>query len=345
MNHKSIHDQELLYVTRQLYYFTMAKYPIIDSIIRLSKNEITKKTRWGLIKIYSDLRKGKSLKEAFRLQAHIFGNKFVQLIEIGEKSGYLENILGVYVNQLEQNISLKKQLKSAIIYPAITLTCAFIVLVFMLMVVVPTFEDLFVNHNLSLPPSTVILLNLSKALKNNSIIIFVSVLIFGLLTYYVFGKMKDRFLLHKYIPFVRHYYTLGSNIQVLMNLNIMLLCGFSLTRALDFTSKFAPTIQYKRRIFQLVQNLKKGEKFSEIIMRNGLLGKEYDPLLAFGESSNKLTEIIRIIIGDIEGKINRETKTFLSLIEPLLIVLIGIFIASILFALYTPMFEIMELSL
>ncbi len=303
----------------------------------------TKKLKKVYGSIYEDLIKGVTLSEAFERTGKFDAFEVVS-IEIGEGTGLLGEVFSKLSKSMERSLELKRQIISVATYPLFLLIITSGILVFMLYAVVPTFEDLYARFDTELPEITKVVLQLSELVSLPSILISIIITISSVSVIYKqketlwFRRLLSRSI--KAIPVLGKLYEETINAQYFAYFSLMINSGIPLNSALEYLSGITDHFPLKEDTIELKKMVEAGESLSQSMMRFKSFDSYTAALVELGEQSNSLGKVFDNISEQYQSKSSFSLKTFGSLIEPVMIVLIAGVIATVLLAMYLPIFKL-----
>lgn len=313
----------------------------LQNIIEQTENLYLKK---AIIQIRSDILEGDSLSKAVRKHPQIFPEIYPNLIEVGEQTGTYERSLLRLADLEEANIKLKNKVITALFYPVIMLFFLGGIMIFLLSVVIPQIQEMFIQLNVELPLITKIVIGVSNLFISWRILLIIPVF---LIIYYYFskwyntkeGRMKIEAFLLK-IPL------LGSLLRKVIlarfsrNLGVMLENKVSLITALNIVSKIVNHKIFEQEILKATERIKEGNKISEAFSDSMILTYMIKGMLSAGESSDSLANMVLKIADILDEEVDSTIQRFSTLIEPAMIVLMGGMIAIIMSAILLPIYNL-----
>jgi type IV pilus assembly protein PilC len=293
--------------------------------------------------VKSGVESGQGLAESFRAEEQIFDAITLNLIEAGESSGRLDEILLKLATELEEKKSLGSKLKSALIYPAIILAVIVAVIVLLMFVLVPAMSDIYSEFDAELPWTTTLLINLSNFVTTYwwAILVLLAVVIIGGKSYLDTEKGKrvaDKVILK--IPIVKDVITKTQLAQFTRIMSLLLSSGLSILRALELAANSLSNSMFKDVILDAREEVEKGGSLTVPISRS-----EYYPLLlssmiAVGEETGNLDTVLDKVAQYYKEEVNEATQNLSSVLEPVFLILMGGTIGFIAMAIYMPMFQL-----
>ncbi|MDK0577592.1 type II secretion system F family protein [Clostridium perfringens] len=300
------------------------------------------KLREALIGVNGELKRGETLASSMRKRKDVFPNLLTSMIDAGERSGNLDIILKRMAEYYEKETKIRGKIKSAMIYPIVLGVVAIIAITFILTFVMPTFVQMFEENNVELPMSTKMVLGTSKMLGKYGIIIFL-ILVTAII------------LLGKYLKSEEGQYKLSSinlKIPVIKKLTqkiivsrftrtmgIVSSSGMSLVTSIEIVASVVGNKIAERELLKVKEKVLKGEGLGDSIMNIKIFPPMLASMVKIGEEAGSLDSILDKTADFYDDELEREIKTATALIEPSMIVLMGIIIGFLLISILTPMFK------
>ncbi|EGT0000404.1 type II secretion system F family protein [Clostridium perfringens] len=300
------------------------------------------KLREALIGVNGDLKRGETLANSMRKRKDVFPNLLTSMIDAGERSGNLDIILKRMAEYYEKETKIRGKIKSAMIYPIVLGVVAIIAITFILTFVMPTFVQMFEENNVDLPMSTKMVLGTSKMLGKYGIIIFL-ILVTAII------------LLGKYLKSEEGQYKLSSinlKIPVIKKLTqkiivsrftrtmgIVSSSGMSLVTSIEIVASVVGNKIAENELLKVKEKVLKGEGLGDSIMNIKIFPPMLASMVKIGEEAGSLDSILDKTADFYDDELEREIKTATALIEPSMIVLMGIIIGFLLISILTPMFK------
>ncbi|EOU1740983.1 type II secretion system F family protein [Clostridium perfringens] len=300
------------------------------------------KLREALIGVNGELKRGETLASSMRKRKDVFPNLLTSMIDAGERSGNLDIILKRMADYYEKETKIRGKIKSAMIYPIVLGVVAIIAITFILTFVMPTFVQMFEENNVDLPMSTKMVLETSKVLGKYGIIIFL-ILVTAII------------LLGKYLKSEEGQYKLSSinlKIPVIKKLTqkiivsrftrtmgIVSSSGMSLVTSIEIVASVVGNKIAEKELLKVKEKVLKGEELGDSIMNIKIFPPMLASMVKIGEEAGSLDSILDKTADFYDDELEREIKTATALIEPSMIVLMGIIIGFLLISILTPMFK------
>jgi type IV pilus assembly protein PilC len=321
-----------------------AGLPMARALSVMERQARDKKLKSVFSKIRNSVSQGKSLNEALSQFPNVFPELFISMVKAGEESGSVSGSLKSVGSQMERTHLLVRKLRGAMIYPAIVLTAMVIITVLLLVYLVPILSETFESLNLELPLSTKIVIVLSNFLQNNAILSIIFI-IASLLGFFIFIKTSagkkslDFLLLH--LPIVKTLVKESNSARTSRTLSSLLTAGVDFLIAIRITKDVVQNSYYKKVLEKGEETVRKGGTISSTFLEAERL---YPPFVgemaSIGEETGKLSEMLSNTADFFEEAINEKTKNISAVIEPILVVIIGIFVAIFALAMLGPIYSL-----
>jgi len=339
---RKVGQRPIAIFTRQLATMIDAGLPLVQSLEILSSQQESKVFKEILRQIREDVEGGSTFAGALRKHPATFNDLYTNLVVAGEEGGILDNILTRLANYIEKAEALKKKVKSALIYPATIVGVAIIVVIILLIFVIPVFETMFKSAGQSLPLPTLIVLNMSKILKGY---IFFIIPAFVLAIYF-FRKFYqtdrgrlviDRLLLKtpvfgpllKKVAVARFSRTLGTLVS----------SGVPILDGLTIVSRTAGNRTVENAILSARSSIREGETIAEPLGRCAIFPAMVIQMISVGESTGALDSMLSKIADFYEEEVDITVTNLTSLLEPFLMIFLGVVIGGVVISMYLPIFQ------
>ena len=341
---RSIKQKDIAVFTRQLSTMMRAGVPLIQAFDIVARGSTNPRMTRLLVDIRSDVETGTSLSAAFRKHPLHFDALYCNLVEAGEAGGILEALLDRLAVYQEKTMAIKNKIKSALIYPVAVIVVAFVVLTVIMIFVIPAFEDVFKSFGADLPTPTLIVIALSK--------FFVSYwyMIFGLLGGGVYffreswrrsvpmQKLMDRLLLR--VPVFGSLVNKSSIARWTRTLSTMFAAGVPLVEALDSVGGASGNAVFQEATEQIQKDVSAGSALTTAMQTTGVFPTMVIQMCAIGEESGSLDQMLGKAAEFYEDEVDEAVKGLSSLMEPFIIVILGVLIGGIVVSMYLPIFKL-----
>ena len=338
--------KEILIFCKQFATMLRAGLPVLNTLNMLDEQTKAPNMKKIIITIRKDLESGNALSKCFSNHPKIFDTVVVNLIKAGEASGKLDTFLEKIVTSLEKREKIKSQIKSALFYPGVLLSVAILVTIFMLIKVVPVFVKMYDGMGVDVPGSTAAIMAASDFMRSASggglslVIIIVSVI---LLRYLIKTNYKIRKGWHQFtlkIP------VFGNLIQKSILAKVSLVMGNLSQAGVDLLESIdiAKSVTSNTVVIEALENVKKGvfsgETLTKLFAKEKIFPPTFSQLLSVGEQTGSLDEMFGSVASYYEEEFDTAVANLASLIEPIMIVFMGITIGGLMIAMYAPIFNV-----
>ena len=342
-----IKPQEILIFCKQFATMLRAGLPVLNTLEMLEGQTSRPPMKKVIATIKKDLESGNALSKCFEKHTKIFDTVVVNLIKAGEASGKLDTFLQKIVINLEKREKIKSQIKSALFYPGVLFSVAVLVTVFMLMNVVPTFVNMYEGMGMAddLPTPTAVIMSMSEFVRSSGG--------FFLLVFIISFVVGFKFLIKKNYEVRKNWHRVtlklpifGNLIQksilakvslVLGNLNQ---AGVDLIESIDIAKSVTDNVI----VVEALENIKKGvfsgESLTDLFNKEKIFPPTFSQLISVGEQTGSLDEMFGSVALYYEEEFDVAVANLASLIEPIMIVFMGITIGGLMLAMYAPIFNV-----
>lgn len=300
------------------------------------------KIREALIGVNGDLKRGETLANSMRKRKDVFPNLLTSMIDAGERSGNLDIILKRMAEYYEKETKIRGKIKSAMIYPIVLGVVAIIAITFILTFVMPTFVQMFEENNVDLPMSTKMVLETSKMLGKYGIIIFLilvtAIILLGKYLKSEEGQYKLSIINLK-IPVIKKLTQKIIVSRFTRTMGIVSSSGMSLVTSLEIVASVVGNKIAEKELLKVKEKVLKGEGLGDSIMKIKIFPPMLASMVKVGEEAGSLDSILDKTADFYDDELEREIQTATALIEPAMIVVMGVIIGFLLISILTPMFK------
>lgn len=300
------------------------------------------KLREALIGVNGDLKRGETLANSMRKRKDVFPNLLTSMIDAGERSGNLDIILKRMAEYYEKETKIRGKIKSAMIYPIVLGVVAIIAITFILTFVMPTFVQMFEENNVDLPTSTKMVLGTSKMLGKYGIIIFL-ILVTAIILLGKYLKSEEGqynlSVINLKIPVIKKLTQKIIVSRFTRTMGIVSSSGMSLVTSLEIVASVVGNKIAEKELLKVKEKVLKGEGLGDSIMKIKIFPPMLASMVKVGEEAGSLDSILDKTADFYDDELEREIQTATALIEPAMIVLMGVIIGFLLISILTPMFK------
>lgn len=339
-----IKPKNILFFTRYLSTMLAAGLPIIQALDIIAHDKDNPDMQGLVESIKKNTSEGKSLAESFAQYPQYFSDLYCNLIKSGEKSGTLDKTLIRIATYLERTENLKRKVKKALVYPAAIMTVAFGVSLILLLFVVPKFESMFSSFGAELPFFTRMIVHLSEFLRSYWWII--AILIAGGIWGFKHSFKKSETLKILVDTWSLKIYIIGDVLKKSIiarfarTLATTLEAGMPMIEAMNSLSLIMNNRIYSKAILQINNDVISGHQLSESMKATNLFPHVAIQMIAVGEASGRLGDMLNHVANYYEEEVNALVDNLSSLLEPLIMIVLGLIVGSFVVAMYLPIFKI-----
>ena len=296
--------------------------------------------------LVDDISKGNTLSEAMKKYPKVFSGVFVPMVHAGEESGSLPNTLKEVGLNLKKSYDLNKKIKGAMTYPTIILCAMIVIGIFMMVYVVPTLTSTFKEIGSELPSSTKFVIWLSDSISQH-FVLFLVILISAIMGIIFVSKIK---LVHRwinrgvlYLPIIGNIIKEVNTARTARTMSSLLLAGVNISNALSITEEVLQNVHYKELIHKAINSVEKGMVLSVAFKENTFLYPVMmGEMVEVGEETGNLSKMLLDIANFYEAEVDAKTKDLSTIIEPLLMLVIGGAVGFFAVSMITPMYTVMN---
>ena len=340
---RPIKASDIAIFSRQLATMLGAGVPLVQSFDIIARGHENPSMQNMLLEIKGDIEAGSTLTEALNKKPLYFDELYCNLVSAGEHAGILEALLDKIATYKEKIESMKKKIKKALTYPAAVIVVAFIVTVILLMFVVPVFEDLFKSFGADLPAFTRMVINMSQWLQEwwwvvlGIIVACVYSFIYFKKRSRPFNHFLDRTLLR--LPIIGMIMNKSAVARFARTLSTMSAAGVPLVDALESVAGACGNIIYADAVMKMREDVATGQRLQLAMQQTTLFPHMVQQMVAIGEESGAIDTMLGKVADFYEEDVDNLIDNLSSLMEPLIMVVLGILVGGLIIAMYLPIFK------
>lgn len=341
---KTINQKDIAYFTRQLSTMLKAGIPLLQSIDIIARGHANPNFTQLLSDIRFDIESGSSMAQAFRRHPRYFDTLYCNLIDAGEQGGILDSLLERLSLYMEKTIALKSQIKSAMIYPIAVLTVAFAVTVILMLFVIPAFKGVFSSFGANLPAPTLVVIAISDFFVSYWYIV-IGIPIGGIALYLRALKKSekvqrstDRIMLK--LPIFGSLFRKAVIARWTRTLATMFAAGTPLVESMESVAGAAGNWVYYDATRDIEQAVRIGTSLTNAMQATHVFDNMVLQMTQIGEESGALDNMLLKVAEFYEREVDDAVAAISSLIEPLIIVVLGVLIGGMVVAMYLPIFKL-----
>lgn len=339
-------DKHLAIYTRQFSTMIDAGLPIVQCLTILSEQSESKVLRPVTAAIARDVEGGSTLADAYRKYPRTFSDLYVNMLQAGESAGVLDVVLQRLAAYIEKSASLKRKVKSAMVYPATIISVAILVVIFMMTFVIPVFSTMFTQLGAELPLPTKIVLAVSEFTQRYVLLILAALigLVFALRALYRTdpgSRVIDRAMLK--IPVIGTLVQKVAVARFTRTLGTLIAAGVPILEGLRITARSAANRVVESAVMLAREAVTAGRPLSEPLRTTPVFPPMVVHMISVGESTGALDQMLSKIADFYDDEVDSAVGALMSLLEPAMIVILGVIIGGLVVALYLPIFKIVTL--
>jgi type IV pilus assembly protein PilC len=337
-----VKEQDVILFARQFSTMIDAGLPIIQCLDILYSQQANVTFQKMLKDIKESVEGGATLAEALKKFPKQFDDLFVNMIAAGEAGGILDAILRRLAAYMEKAARLKSQVKGAMTYPVVTLIIAVIVLAVILVFVIPVFQEMFADFGGELPMPTQIVVAMSDLVKSKIIYIIVAIILF-VIAFKKFNSTEkgrdfvDNMLLK--IPVIGELLRKVAVAKFTRTMGTMLASGVAILEALDIVAKTAGNRTVEKAIYNVRSGIAEGRTMADPLQESGVFPPMVCQMIGVGESTGALDAMLEKIADFYDEEVDQAVENLTALIEPFMLVFLGVTIGGLVVAMYLPIFK------
>ncbi len=339
--------KDLVIFSRQLSTLVSAGIPIVQGLTILAEQMENPAFKKIIMAVREDIESGLSITETLSRHPNAFNELYVNMVRAGEAGGVLDVILERLSNYLESAEQLRRKIKGAMIYPAVISFVCSAVTIFLLTVVIPAFKEIFSSFGGDLPLLTQILINVSEFLKKYILVFIVAgvAVLIGIRQYYVTqsGRMKIDSLLLK-LPVFGNLLRKVAIAKFSRTFGTLVKSGVPILQALDTVSKTTGNVVIENVILATRNSIREGERIAPPLKKSNAFPPMVIQMISVGEETGNLDTMLTKIADFYDREVDAAVAGLTALVEPVIIVVMGILIGAIIIAMFLSMFELGQLA-
>ena len=342
---KKVKNEDLVVFSKQFATMVKAGLPILN-VLEMLRDQVENPAMRDVVEdIRKSLEGGVSLSKSFEKYPDLFDNVYVNLVKAGEASGKLDVFLLKIVDALEKREKIKKKIKSALMYPSIMFTVAIVVSAFMLIKVVPVFAKMYDGMGIALPKPTAVILGMSDFLRGTGgLVMLISIISFVVAFKYLTTKNPAiRYKWHRQVlrmPVFGDLILKSLIARISLILGNLSAAGVNLLESLDIAKSVSNNVVVTEAIDNVKKGVFSGETLTKLFLKEPLFPPTFSQLISVGEQTGQLDEMFNSVAMYYEEEFDGAVDNMSSLIEPIMIVFMGLMIGGLMIAMYSPIFNV-----
>jgi len=342
---RKVPQADVALFTRQFSVMLDAGLPLVQCLEAMAQQNPNAAFKSTLEQVRGDVEGGSTLADAMARHPKVFDPLYTNMIAAGEAGGILDTILQRLATFIEKIVKLKRALRSAMIYPVVVLSIAAIVVSIILWKVIPVFRTLFEGFNVQLPLMTRMVIAASSFLETYLIFMVAAVglIAFGIRSYYKTDNGRhtiDKFLLR--IPVLDEVFRKIGVARFTRTLATLLTSGVSILEGLDITARTSGNAILEDTILQVRKNIEEGKTIVEPMKQSNFFPSMVTQMVSVGETTGELDTMLVKIADYYEEEVDNTVASMMTILEPMLMVVLGVIVGGIVIAMYMPLFKLIQ---
>lgn len=342
---RALKGPDFLAFNQELAALLRAGLPLLQSLDLMLERMEDANFRDILTEVRDQVKSGAELSEAFARFGDIFPPLYASTLKAGERSGELEQVLRRFIRYQKLVLDARKKLISALVYPAVLIGLSIAMIVVLSVFVVPRFSKFYEELDAELPAITRLTLSVSLFLRNNIvwIVLGIAAAVFAFRSWAQTpaGRLAiDRFRLR--LPLVGkifHYFSLS---EFCRSLSTLLTGGIPLLAALDIATSAVSNAFVRHRLLPALDDVREGQAFYHALERSAVVPAMAVDMVKVGESTGQLDEMLASVGDYFDDQVDTRTQRLLSLLEPIMLIVMGVLVSGLLISIYLPMFGALQ---
>ena len=343
---KKVSVQEIVIFTKKLETMVRAGLPILETISMLEDQTEDTGLKRIIGQIRQDIESGTPLSDSFAKHPKAFDNVYINLLRAGESSGKVDLFLKKLVINMEKDAKIRASIKGALSYPIVLFVVAVAVIIMMMIYVVPVFQEMFAGVKGGLPAATQIDVNMSEFLRDprrGGMLAGIIAGVFFSVSALIKSNYKIKRAWHKFVlklPLFGELISKSSLAKIAMIQGNLTAAGVPVIEALDISASAVDNVVIKEAMVDVKRGVFSGETLSELFKkRHTIFPKTFTAMISVGERTGNMEEMFESIASYYEEEMDITVENLTAMLEPVMIVFMGVTIGFILVAMYQPMFQ------
>jgi len=344
---EKISQKDLVLFSRQLAIMFKSKVPLVESLRVLSQQTDNPDFKEKIMKISEEVEGGTALSKALENFPEVFSSFYIAMVKSGEVSGKLSEVLNYLADHLERKYHLTAKTKGALLYPSLIVFVVILVLLLMIFFVIPQLAEVLTTEKEALPWITMFVINSSAFVRDWGWALFIILVLFvaGFLKYYRTDR-GQRFFDREFVkfPLLGPFFKMINVARFAENLSTLISGGLPIAQALETVGDIISNTAYKEVIFKMRDEVRKGVPISAVLSRNpDLFPPVFIQMVLVGEKTGTLDSTLMNIVDFYQKEIDRMIDNALSILEPVLILVLGLVVAGLMFSILMPLYKMIAL--
>ncbi len=335
--------KDIVVFSRQFAVMISANVSLVQSLRIIAEQTANSKFKKIIAEIAREVDSGTRLSEALGKRPKIFSEFYISVIKSGETSGKLDEVLTYLADEMEKDFDMMAKIKTAMIYPAVLFTILVGVGIFMMIVVVPKLTNMITESGAEIPLATKILIGISDILSSFwwlLLIVFIGLV--AAFRFYVRTKSGKRNIdyLRLKLPIFGHLFTLIYIVRFTRSMGTLIAGGVTISKSLSVSAEVVGNEIFKEMIYETLREVEDGNSIANVFGASKIMPKMVPQMMSVGEKTGKMDLVLEKITHFYEREINNILANLMTLIEPIIIVIMGVAVAGMVLAIIMPMYSV-----
>lgn len=335
--------KDIMHFTNQLAVMIRAGISLQDALEAIGEQNQNRKFRAVILDLRNQIEAGQSFSQALAAYADVFGSLYINMVAAAEISGSLSNMLQKLAEYLDEEAETRSQIKSAMVYPVIIAVMAVLVTIFLLCFVLPRFASIFAGKEHLLPTPTKILMASSTFVRGNWYLILpVLMAVFGGIFYVTHHTAAGRLWWDKtklVLPIIKRLCRSLYITRSLHTMGVLTKAGVPILNTISITAQISGNILFKNMWLGVYEEVRQGKKIASSLNRYDLMPPNVVQMIRSGEDSGTMSDVLRDVAEFYARELKTVIKTVTSMIEPIMIILMGVMVGFIAMSIILPIFK------
>jgi len=344
---RKVKDRDIILFNQELVAMIKAGYPILKSLESITSRIKNVHLREILLDVAGEVKKGKALSEAFLPYEKLFSPVYTASLMAGEKGGNLPASIGRYIQYAKMVTQTRSRIKSAMTYPTVLIVFSFILVGILVNFVIPKFAEFYQSYETEMPRITLVIMGLATALSRYWFV-FIGLFAAAVVAFLRFRSRPDfRYQVDRFklrVPFGKTIWRESGISLFSRTLGLLLEAGISLLAAIGIAIQAVPNAWMVRHMQDVPDHIRNGEGLSESLARAGTLPDMALDMVRIGESSANLPGMLGDMADFYDERVRGRIDTLVTLVEPVVIIIMGLVVAAMLLSVYIPIFNIIRIN-
>lgn len=339
----NVSNKDIVILSRQMATLFEAQVSALRVFQLLAMQSENPVLRRKLKEVVDDLQAGNSISASLNKHPDVFTPFYINMVKAGEESGKLDKTFMYLADYLDRTYEVSSKVKTALIYPAFVIFTFFAVMILMLVVVIPKISGILKDSGQAIPIYTKIVLGFSDFLVSYGLLLLVGAIIGGFFLWRYLQTTAGKLALDDFkitVPLIKNLYGKLYLSRIADNMNTMLVSGIPMVRGLDLTASVVDNLVYKNLLDKTVEDVRGGSSVSNALEKHEQIPGIFVQMVKIGEETGQLGNILKTLANFYRREVTNSIDSLVSLIEPAMIVLLGLGVSFLLASVLVPIYSI-----